>query len=160
MWSKLKLIHEQDSSESIHALHQRFYKCGLSEGESIASFVSNIEVIVNQLAGRGDTTFTEQAIIAKIMSSLPVGYDNVLSAWDTTPEASKTLDTFTLRMYQQEARLKTRQKTSNEKVTAFAANSSKNGGKESKGSSKNLSNDPNFRSPSSRMNNDRHAEKK
>lgn len=55
-WAKLKLIHEQDASESVHALQQSFYKCTLSEGESIASFVSNIEAIVNQLASRGDTT--------------------------------------------------------------------------------------------------------
>lgn len=99
MWAKLRLINEQDASESVHALHQKFYKCNLAEGESIASFISNIEVIVNQLKSRGDITFTENAVIAKVMSSLPAGYDNVLSAWDTTADASKTLDVLSLRMY-------------------------------------------------------------
>lgn len=125
MWAKLKLINEQDASESVHALQQSFYKCTLSDGESIATFVSNIEVIVNQLKSRGDTTFTEKAIIAKVISSLPAGYDNVLSAWDTTPDSSKTLETLTLRMYQLEARIKNRLNTTTEKATAYAATSSK-----------------------------------
>jgi len=58
------------------------------------------------------------------MSSLSAGYDNVLSAWDTTADASKTLDVLSLRMYQQDARLKNRQKT--EKVIAFTAIAPKN----------------------------------
>lgn len=76
MWAKLRLINEQDASES-----------------------SYIEVIVNQLKSHGDTTFTENAVTAKVMSSLPAGYDTVLSAKDTTANASKTLDVLSLRMY-------------------------------------------------------------
>jgi hypothetical protein len=33
------------------------------------------------------------------MSSLPAEYDSLLSAWDTTAEASKTLENLTLRLY-------------------------------------------------------------
>lgn len=126
MWAKLQLIHKHDASESIHALQQKFYKCTLSKGESIASFVTNIEVVVNRLISRGNATFTERTIIAKLISSLPARYNNVLSAWDTTPEASKTLDTLTLHMYQHEARFKNRQISVTEKIAAYAATSSKN----------------------------------
>jgi hypothetical protein len=99
IWAKLKLIHKQDASESIHALQQKFYKCSFGENESVTSFMSNIEVVISQLASCGDTMFTEKAVIAKIMSSLPAEYDSLLSAWDTTAEASKTLENLTLRLY-------------------------------------------------------------
>jgi hypothetical protein len=139
IWTKLKLIHEQDASESIHALQQKFYRCTLGENESLASFMSNIEVIVSQLASGGDTTFTDKAIIAKIMSSLPAGYDSLLLAWDSTPDASKTLETLTLRLYQQETRIKNRAAVaSSEKVSAYvSAPSNKSAsGKDTKGGSK------------------------
>jgi transposase InsO family protein len=106
--------------------------------------MSNIEVVVSQLASCGDTTFTNKAVIAKIMSSLPAGYDSLLSAWGSTPDASKTLETLTLRLYQQETRMKNRAAaTSPDKVAAYVSVSATKalGGKDSKGSSKGGSGD-------------------
>jgi hypothetical protein len=144
IWAKLKLIHEQDASESIHALQQKFYRCTLGESESLASFMSNIEVIVNQLASRVDTMFTDKAIIAKVMSSLPAGYDSLLSAWDSTPDASKTLETLTLRLYQQETRIKNRaeaQSQSNKNSAYVSVSSKAASGKDSKEGTKGRSAD-------------------
>ena len=66
-----------------------------------------------------------QAVNAKIMSSLPVGYDSLLSAWDTTPEASKALDIVTLRLYQQETYMKHCARMAVDKVSTYVAASSK-----------------------------------
>ena len=80
IWDKIRVIQEQDSGESIHALQQKFFKCSLEEGDSIAAFLGKIDMAVSQLASRGVTTFTKKAIAAKIMSNLSAGYDSVLSA--------------------------------------------------------------------------------
>jgi hypothetical protein len=42
-----------------------FLRCIFEESESIASFMSNIEVVMRQLASHSDTTFSEKAIIAR-----------------------------------------------------------------------------------------------
>jgi hypothetical protein len=56
IWDKLKLLHEQNATENVHLLQQEFYKYSMSEEEGIANFLGKIEVIVNQLEARGDTT--------------------------------------------------------------------------------------------------------
>ena len=59
IWDKLKLFHEQNSFENIYTLHQEFYKCSMTKGERIVDFIGKIDVIVQQLASRGDTAFNE-----------------------------------------------------------------------------------------------------
>ena len=106
IWDKIRIIQEQDSGESVHALQQKFFKCSIEEGESIASFLRKIDMAISQLASRGDMTFTSKALSAKIMSNLLAGYDSVMSAWECTLDADKMLENLTLRLFQQEARLK------------------------------------------------------
>lgn len=117
IWDKLKLFHEQNASENIHTLQQEFYKCSMTQGESVADFVGKLDVIVQQLASRGDTTFNEQAVISKILCNLPEGFDSLIPAWRMQPCASKTLDNLTLQLLQTESTLKARV----DKVTATAA---------------------------------------
>jgi len=62
----------------------------------IANFVGKLDVIIQQLASRGDTTFNEQAIISKILCNLPGGFNSLIPAWGMQPAASKTLDNLTL----------------------------------------------------------------
>jgi hypothetical protein len=50
----------------VHILQQDFYKYTITEGELIADFLGKIEVIVSQLASRGDTTFNDQAVIGRV----------------------------------------------------------------------------------------------
>lgn len=80
IWEKIRVIQEQDSGESIHALQQKFFKCTMEEGDTIATFLGKIDMAISQLASRGDTTFTSTAVLAKIMSDLPEGYDSVMTA--------------------------------------------------------------------------------
>jgi len=46
MWSKLKLLHECNAIENVHALQQSFYKCQLGSEGSIAAYLGEIDVIV------------------------------------------------------------------------------------------------------------------
>jgi hypothetical protein len=47
IWDKVCLIQEQDSRESVHALQQKFFKCDMVEGDTIALHISKIEMVIN-----------------------------------------------------------------------------------------------------------------
>ena len=80
----------------------------MSQGENIADFIGKLDVIMQQLASRGDTTFNEQAIISKKLCNLPRGFDNLIPAWRMQPVVSKTLDNLTLQLLQTESMLQSR----------------------------------------------------
>jgi DNA-directed RNA polymerase subunit M/transcription elongation factor TFIIS len=90
------------------------------EGDTIALYIGKIEMVINQLTNIGNKTFTTRAIIAKIMNNLFTKYENVMSTWDSTPNVAKTLENFTLRLFQQEVGLKNRLEGGVEKVTTYA----------------------------------------
>jgi hypothetical protein len=56
-----------------------------------------------------------------IMNNLPARYDSVMSTWDSTLDASKTLENLMFQLFQQETRLNNRLEGSVEKVTSYAA---------------------------------------
>jgi hypothetical protein len=111
----------EDFRESVHALQQKFFKCDMVEGDTIASYIGKIEMVISQLTSRGNKTFTTRPIIAKIMNNLLARYDIVMSPWDNTPNVAKTLEIFTFRLFQQEAGLKNRLEGGVEKVTTYVA---------------------------------------
>ena len=49
IWDKLILLHEQNHSENVHLLEQAFFKCELKEGDSIATFLGQLEFILSKL---------------------------------------------------------------------------------------------------------------
>ena len=89
IWDKLKFIHEQNASENVHSLQGEFYKCSITSEETIIDFLGKLKVIISQLAAHGDTTFNDDAIISKILCSLPDSFDSLLPAWRMQPSASK-----------------------------------------------------------------------
>ena len=92
----LKRIHEQNAYENAHSLQAQFYKSSMNPEETIADFLGKIEVIISQLAANGDTTFNEDAVISKILCSIPDSLDSLLPAWRMQPSASKTLENLTI----------------------------------------------------------------
>lgn len=121
IWDKLKLIHERDTSENIHTLQEEFYKCAMTEGESVADFLSRLDFIVSQLASRGDNTFNEKAQISKILCNLPSAFDSMLPAWRMQPDASKTLSNLILQLLQTESMNKMRSDATIASAQAYAA---------------------------------------
>jgi len=55
------------------------------------------------------------------MNNLLDGYNSVMSTWDNTPNASKTLENFTCQLFQQKTRLKNKLKGNVKKVTIYVA---------------------------------------
>ena len=121
IWDKLKLIHEQNASENVHSLQAEFYKCSMTSEETIANFLGKIEVITSQLAARGDTTFDDDAVIFKILCSLPDNFDSLLPAWRMQPSASKTLENLTIQLLHTEYLHKVRAKSSIPTSSAYLA---------------------------------------
>lgn len=121
IWDKLKLIHERNTSENIHTLQEEFYKCAMTEGESVADFLSRLDYIVSQLASRGDTTFNEKAQISKILCNLPSAFDSMLPAWRMQPDASKTLSNLILQLLQTEGMNKMQSDATIASAQAYAA---------------------------------------
>jgi hypothetical protein len=123
IWDKLILLHEQNQSENVHSLQQAFFKCELNEGDSIATFLGQLELILSKLTARGDTTFNENAVIAKVLAKLPEGFDSVLATWEVTPAADKNLKTLTLRLLSTESGIKQRAEAQSNSVAAYVASS-------------------------------------
>jgi len=80
IWDKLTLLHEHNQSENIQLLQQSFFKCEFNEYEGIADFLSQLEFLMSKLAARGNTTFSDKAVIAKVLAKLPSGFDSLLAA--------------------------------------------------------------------------------
>ncbi len=99
----------------------KFFKCDMVEGDTIASYIGKIEMVWSQLTNRRNKTFTTKAITAKIMNNLLPRYDSVMFALDSTLDVTKTLENFTLRLFQQEIGLKNRLEGGVKKVTTYAA---------------------------------------
>jgi hypothetical protein len=121
IWDKLKLIHEQNASENVHSLQAEFYKCSMTSEETIADFLGKLEVIISQLAARGDTTFNDDAVISKILCSLPDSFDSLLPAWRMQPSASKTLENLTIQLLHTESLHKVRADSSIPTSSAYLA---------------------------------------
>jgi len=128
IWDKLVLLHEQNQSENIQSLQQSFFKCELNESEGIANFLGQLELITSKLAARGDTTFSDKAVIAKVLAKLPSGFDSLLAAWEVTPVAERTLETLTLRLLTQESRMKQRVESESLTTAAYVASATKGKG--------------------------------
>ena len=97
----------------------------MAEGESIANFLGKIKVIVSQFASRGDTTFNDQAIMAKILCNLPGEFDSLISAWRMQPEATKILDNLTFQLLMTEGMIKSRTNASVSTTAAYLAKGKK-----------------------------------
>jgi hypothetical protein len=109
----------------VHILQQDFYKYTITEGELIADFLGKIEVIVSQLASRGDTTFNDQAVMAKILCNLSGGFDSLIPAWRMQLEVAKTLDNLTLQLLMTEGIIKNRTDASVSTTATYLAKGKK-----------------------------------
>ena len=90
MWAQLQAYHDQHSEECIIGLQARYYNSKLTEGESIAAFISSLQQLAKQLTDLGQT-ITDKQLISKIICGLPSSFDPLLLAWDNVPTDSQTL---------------------------------------------------------------------
>lgn len=125
IWDLLKTVHDQRANDNIHDLQVRFYKCKFEQTDSIATFISKVEVIKSQLVRLGDLSIGDTNVIAKVLGELPDCYSYFHSSWDSTAPAERTLNNLLMRLVREELRQKDIQgrEEQSSSSSAFVANS-------------------------------------
>lgn len=104
MWSKLESVYEQKSKTSIHLIQQRFYSFEKEPVDNIATHISKLKQIVQQLKDLGENV-SDTMIITKILMTLPSDFSYFYSAWESTAADEQTLDNLTARLMMEESRI-------------------------------------------------------
>lgn len=116
MWNWLKAIHEQRSAINKLQLKQQFFNYKMSKTDSIAQHLSKIDTMAQALSDIGEPV-TEVDKIAKVIGSLPIKYNNFITACNSCDEDKQTCDNLTARLLKEELRLTEMEDTN----TAFAS---------------------------------------
>lgn len=103
MWAKLQSVYEKKSETSVHYLQQRFFMYVKEPSDNIATFISKLQEIVQQLADQGEN-ISDKMVITKILMSLPQSLNHFRSAWDATTEEKRTLNELCARLMIEESR--------------------------------------------------------
>lgn len=103
MWNRLHSVFEKKSETGILYLQQRYYSYTRDPRDDMASYISKLEEIVQQLADL-DLVIPEQMVISKIILSLPSEYRHFSSAWESTSKDERTLDNLRTRLMTEESR--------------------------------------------------------
>lgn len=121
MWTTLKGIYEQSSQTNIVFLQQKYYAFTKESGDDIATFLSKLMEIVQQMGDQNEAV-SNSMVIAKILMALPAEYNHFHSACESTAAADRTMANLRTRLLTEELRLKSQGKV--EKVEAFVAKKS------------------------------------
>ncbi|XP_046456088.1 serine/threonine-protein kinase fray2-like [Daphnia pulex] len=97
MWIKLESEYEEAAADSIPLLWTKFYGCTFRQGQSVSSFLTELEQIAFRLKSLHIAIDDEQ-IMAKVLMSLPAEFRVFGFAWESTPVAEKTLKRLTTRI--------------------------------------------------------------
>jgi hypothetical protein len=144
MWSTLRSTYEQSSKSNIVFLQQRYYSFAKEPGDDIATFLSKLTEVVQQLKDQNES-ISDSMVMTKILMSLPAEYNHFHSAWESTRVEDQTMTNLRARLMAEELRLKAQGQI--ESVEALAAkrnfprrnfskrghSSKENGGKNDKG---------------------------
>lgn len=104
MWTKLHSVYEQKSDSSIHLLQQRFYAFTKDPSDSMASHISKLEELVQQIKDLGEP-ISQTMIMTKILMTLPSSYDHFHSAWESTEKDKRTMENLRSRLMIEESRM-------------------------------------------------------
>lgn len=104
MWSKLHVVFGQVSETSIDLLYEKFFALTKEPTDDMASFISKMEEIAQQLNDLGEK-IPERMVMTRIVKKLPSMYNHFHSAWESTSEEKKTLIELRNRLMTEEKRL-------------------------------------------------------
>lgn len=104
MWTKLHSVYEQKSATSIHPQQQRFYSFVKDPQDTLATHISKLENIVQQLKDSGES-ISESIVITKVLMTLPSTFSHFTSAWESTTAGDQTMTNLTSRLLIEKSRL-------------------------------------------------------
>lgn len=103
MWNNLHGVYEQKSSVSIHHLQQKFYAFTRNDTDDVATHISKIEELVQQLSDLG-VEICESMVVSRVLTTLPSQLNHFHSAWESTPKNERTLENLRMRLMNEESR--------------------------------------------------------
>lgn len=119
MWRKLSSVYEQKTETSILIIQQRIFQYTYEEGIDMASFLSKIQEVHNQLKQMGEQV-SEKFIITKVLiSSLPEEYKYFVSAWESAPDDKHTYENLVARLMKEEEIVKEKCESQTKVTSAF-----------------------------------------
>ena len=127
MWHKLSTVHEQNATENIQLLQQQFFDLKMKPSTNVVDHISAVEQLVNQLTDLGEPV-SEQAVICKVICSLPPSFKYLTAAWDSVPRNQQTIEALTLRLLKEEARNRLQDEVDGEGEKAFFSRGQSSGG--------------------------------
>lgn len=119
MWNQLFTMQECKANNNIDSLQKEFFELKYIPEQGISGLIDRISEIISRLKDLRDTTFTSRAIIVCLLSGLPRFYNQLKCAWDIVAKNDQTLEAVTLRLLNEEVKL--RDEATEDATTAFAA---------------------------------------
>lgn len=104
MWEKLKDLYGEASEDAKEGAWEKFYTFRMSDGESLALQIEQLETIIRKLKDSGEAP-SDSAVMSKLLSSLPSRYSPFRMAWECTPKAERTKDNLIARLIREDKRL-------------------------------------------------------
>lgn len=69
--------------QCLYQLQEKNYNIRLGENGDMVAFISNIEMLNSQIEELGTRPLSEDMVISKMLSNLPVAYDTFQTTWKT-----------------------------------------------------------------------------
>lgn len=107
MWKQILLHYDKSVADTVHTLQKMYYDIKPSATTRVRAFLAEVDNINNQIHDLNpDRVFDEEAVMSKIISSLPSVYNAFRSAWDSVSKRKRTLDTLKNCLIKEEIQLK------------------------------------------------------
>lgn len=104
MWQHLKRIYECSSRLNVSNLLQQYFAYEKSPGDDIATHISKVEQLALKLKGAGQPQ-TNEAIMAKLLTSLPSDFKMFKKAFETLDDSAQTKDELIARLLNEEVEI-------------------------------------------------------
>lgn len=101
IWKRLLLIYENASETNVDRLLQEYYSYVKAAQEDMATHISRVESMADQLCLLGEPQ-SERSVISKLLNSLPKEYDAFRNAWDSVHPNYRTKDELITRLMKQD----------------------------------------------------------
>ena len=106
MWSTLCSLYQQKSKENVYMVQNSFYEYKMSPGDTINSHINKVLSLAGLLKELGHPP-TEDAMITKIMCTLPASYKyHIVTGWNNVPADEQTVANLKARCLQLENLMK------------------------------------------------------
>lgn len=101
IWTRLSTVHEQKSEANRYFVQSKFFEYKMAPEDNMAAHISKVESLARQLENFGEKV-SDEAIITKMLCTLPSEYNHLISSWDSTSDDKKTIDNLVARLLKAE----------------------------------------------------------